>query len=75
MTVKQRTKSLAKAFDEIDRAKALLAEIEADVESAADGGRVDLADFVSKTITLKESRELILVSVIEGASWGQDVPR
>lgn len=65
MSVKQRTKSLAKAFDEIDRAKALLKEIETSVEFAAAGGDVDFGGLVNKTFALKDARESILVAVVE----------
>lgn len=65
MSVKQRTKSLAKAFDEIDRAKALLKEIESSVESAASSGCLDLDGLVEKTAALKEVRELILIAIVE----------
>lgn len=65
MSVKQRTKSLAKAFDEIDRAKTLLKEIESSVESAACGECLDLDDLVEKTVALKEVRESILIAIVE----------
>lgn len=65
MSVKQRTKSLAKAFDEIDRAKDLLKEIESCVELAASGGEVDLSGLIDKTVALKDARESILVAIVE----------
>ena len=65
MSVKQRTKSLAKAFDEIDRAKTLLKEIESSVESAACGECLDLDGLVEKTVALKEVRESILIAIVE----------
>lgn len=65
MSVKERTKSLAEAFEEIDRAKTLLKEIESSVEFAAAGGEVDLGGLVNKTFALKDARESILVAVVE----------
>lgn len=65
MSVKQRTKSLAKAFDEIGRAKTLLKEIESSVESAACGECLDLDGLVEKTVALKEVRESILIAIVE----------
>lgn len=65
MSVKQRTKSLAKAFEEIDRAKTLLKEIESSVESAACGECLDLGGLVEKAVALKEVRESILIAIVE----------
>lgn len=65
MSVKERTKSLAKAFEEIDRAKTLLKEIESSVEFAAAGGAIDLGGLVDKTFALKDARESILAAIVE----------
>lgn len=72
MSVKERTKSLAKAFSEIDRAKALLKEIESSVESAAESGCLDLNGLVDKTVALKEARESILIAIVEAGCQPQE---
>ena len=67
--IKQRTVSVAKAFDAIERSKKILEALEADAVETAQGGFPDPGDIASRTHELREQVDQILVGLVEARAY------
>lgn len=70
--VRNRVKHTSRAFEAIDDAKRILAELEQAVIDTADGKLPDPGEIASRTHGLRDATDRILVSLIEARLQHQD---